>query len=185
MNDVELLPCPFCACEEIIVQMFTSRYYEVKCTNTSCCIYLADGLCFNQLGVSGNYFASYEEAVNAWNKFAKEHVQIIDDSTFKSHCDFFGATHCEWIDKNEDVIARLTIADSCLGGICVSNLKVYEKYRGKGLSYKVLDCAVKNFGATDLAVEKTNHIAKHVYDKYGFKVVDEDDDMYYMSYTEH
>ena len=185
MSNVKSLPCPLCGSEEIIINMWHSRYYEVKCTNPSCDTYLSNELYFNQLGESDIFFTSYEEAVNAWNKFAKEPVQIIDDSTFKSHRDFSGATYCEWIDKNEDVIARLTIADSCLGGICVANLKVYEKYRGKGLSYKILDCAVKKFGATDLAVEKTNHIAKHIYDKYGFKVVDEDDDMCYMTYTEH
>ena len=32
-----------------------------------------------------------------------------------------------------------------------------------------------------ITVKKTNTIAKHVYDKYGFQITDEDDKYYYMS----
>lgn len=116
---------------------------------------------------------------------AEELVKIIDGSTLVSSCVFDG-TYYQWIDEDKNPIAEFIIFYSFLGGgIGITNLKVHKEYRGKGLSYKIIDCAVKKFGARYLAVEKNNHIAKHVYDKYGFKVIDEDDDLYYMSYTEH
>lgn len=66
-------------------------------------------------------------------------------------------------------------------GLNVEDLEVNPKYRGQGLSYQLLDYATKELGVKNLAVAKDNKIAKHVYDKYGFKVTDEDDDYYYMS----
>lgn len=46
----------------------------------------------------------------------------------------------------------------------------------------MLDVAVNKLGATHLSVRKTNTIAKHLYDKYGFKTYESDDFMYYMKY---
>ena len=57
------------------------------------------------------------------------------------------------------------------------------KYRGKGLSYHFLDYAVNKCGARNIAVNKTNSIAKHVYEKYGFEIVEQDDNMNYMTYV--
>lgn len=58
---------------------------------------------------------------------------------------------------------------------------VYPKYRKQGLSYQVLDYATKTVGCKNLAVSKSNKIAKHTYDKYGFKTTEQDSDYYYMS----
>ena len=82
--------------------------------------------------------------------------------------------------KNGDVVAEFKIWD-WWDDKNVSDLEISEKYRGLGLSYQLLNYATKKCGARNLAVEKNNTIAKHVYDKYGFQVTDEDDKYYYMS----
>lgn len=85
-----------------------------------------------------------------------------------------------WVDENGHSVAEFSIWE-WWDGVNVSDLEVYPKYRGLGLSYQLLDYATRKCGATNLAVDKDNRIAKHVYDKYGFKIVDEDKDMYYMT----
>lgn len=67
-------------------------------------------------------------------------------------------------------------------GLNIAGLEIEAQHRRKGLSYAVLDFAVDVLGARNLAVERCNVIAKHVYDKYGFTVVDEDKTYFYMSY---
>lgn len=86
----------------------------------------------------------------------------------------------KWHTKNGDLVAEFKIWD-WWDGKNVSDLEISKKYRGLGLSYQLLDYATKRCGAINLAVEKSNTIAKHVYDKYGFQITDEDDKYYYMS----
>ena len=88
-----------------------------------------------------------------------------------------------WHTKNGDIIAEFKIW-FWWDGKNVSDLEINEKYRGLGLSYKLLDYATKRCGARNLTVKKNNTIAKHVYDKYGFQVTEEDDEYYYMSLGE-
>ena len=88
-----------------------------------------------------------------------------------------------WRTNNGDIVAEFKIWD-WWDGKNVSDLKISEKYRGLGLSYQLLDYATKQCGARNLAVNKSNTIAKHVYDKYGFQVTDQDYEYYYMSLSE-
>lgn len=92
------------------------------------------------------------------------------------------ATQYIWTDENGNKVAEFKIWD-WWDGINVSDLEVYGEHRRKGLSYQLLDYAVVKCGARNLAVCKTNSIAKHVYEKYGFKIVEQDDDMNYMTYV--
>lgn len=85
-----------------------------------------------------------------------------------------------WHTNNGDIVAEFKIWD-WWDGKNVSDLEICEKYRGLGLSYPLLDYATQRCGAKNLAVKKSNSIAKYVYDKYGFRVTDEDDEYYYMS----
>ena len=85
--------------------------------------------------------------------------------------------------KNGDTVAEFKIWD-WWNGKNISDLEINEKYRGLGLSYQLLDYATKRCGARNLAVKKNNTIAKHIYDKYGFHVTEEDDECYYMSLDE-
>lgn len=86
----------------------------------------------------------------------------------------------KWIDSKGSKVAQFDIFD-WWDGENIHNLEVFGKYKGKGLSYQLLDYATKKCGAKNLAVRKNNEIAKHVYDKYGFKVVSQDQNHYYMS----
>lgn len=90
------------------------------------------------------------------------------------------AVQYKWTDKDGDPVAEFKVWN-WWDGVNVSDLEIDKKYRQKGLSYQLLDYATKKCGAKNLAVRKTNDIAKHVYDKYGFEVVDQDDELYYMS----
>ena len=85
-----------------------------------------------------------------------------------------------WRTNNSDIVAEFKIWN-WWDGKNVSDLEIREKYRGLGLSYQLLDYATKRCGAINLAVEKSNTIAKYIYDKYGFRVTDENDLYYYMS----
>lgn len=90
------------------------------------------------------------------------------------------STQYTWHTQNGDTVAEFKIWD-WWDGKNVSDLEINEKYRGLGLSYQLLDYATKRCGAINLDVKKDNTIAKHVYDKYGFHVTEEDDEYYYMS----
>lgn len=83
------------------------------------------------------------------------------------------------MDKQNNPVAQLTTFE-WWDGKNIENLKVYDDYKKKGLSYQLLDYAVNKLNCKALAVDKDNEIAKHIYDKYGFKVVDQDTNRYYM-----
>ena len=88
----------------------------------------------------------------------------------------------EWFDNDGNQVATFTIFDWWDGkNIC--NLLVYQKYRQMGYTRELLDFATKKLGCTCLAVGKRNFVAKHIYDKYGFEVIDKDENLYYMSLT--
>lgn len=72
---------------------------------------------------------------------------------------------CEYLDDNTKWIV---------------SLEILPEYRSCGLSEQIVDFAVKNMKCKYLSVNKNNEIAKHVYDKYGFKVYQNDKNMYYM-----
>lgn len=103
------------------------------------------------------------------NKLAKyKRVEVVDN--------FF-----IWYDKDE-IVATVRILDID-GEQWVSNLFVSPKYRKQQLSYDLLDIATI-FGATKLSVRKTNKIAMHAYQSYGFEIFDENDEFLYMKITE-
>jgi len=85
-----------------------------------------------------------------------------------------------WHDKNGKKVAELKTWD-WWDGKNISDLEIAPAYRGQRYSYQLLDYATKKLGVKNLAVEKTNTIAKHVYDVYGFKETDSDNRYYYMS----
>lgn len=60
-------------------------------------------------------------------------------------------------------------------------LEITPEYKAHDLSKQIVDFAVKSMGCKYLSVNKNNKIAKHVYDKYGFKTYQDDDHMNYMT----
>ena len=90
------------------------------------------------------------------------------------------STQYIWKNSEEKKVAEFKIWE-WWDGKNVSDLEISNPYRGNKLSYQLLDYATKKCGAKNLAVKKTNKIAKHVYDKYGFKVTETDDTYIYMT----
>lgn len=66
-------------------------------------------------------------------------------------------------------------------GINLSDLEIESSFRNLGLSYQLLDYATKELGVRCLAAERDNLIAKHIYEKYGFKIVAKDEKCYYFA----
>lgn len=89
----------------------------------------------------------------------------------------------KWHTKNGNLVAEFKVWD-WWNGKNISDLEISENYRGLGLSYQLLDYSTKICGVKNLAVNKSNAIAKYIYEKYGFQVTDEDDEYYYMSLSE-
>lgn len=113
------------------------------------------------------------------NKYKKEypflsHVRCKDTKEYV--CDGY-----IWFDNNELVatVGSCEYQDDKTKWIV--SLEITKKYRGYGLSEQILDYAVKTMKCKYLSVNKNNEIAKRVYDKYGFKVYQESDTMYYMT----
>lgn len=67
----------------------------------------------------------------------------------------------------------------------IVSLDVNNEYQGHGLSKQILDFAVKQLNCKYLSVNKNNKLAKKIYDDYGFKVYEQDDNMYYMTLEKH
>lgn len=85
-----------------------------------------------------------------------------------------------WTDKKGLKVAQFEVWE-WWDGKNLSSFEIFGDYKDKGLSYEFLDYATKNLGVKNLSVKKENVIAKHTYEKYGFKSTDEDETYYYMS----
>ena len=118
--------------------------------------------------------------LNSYEYLTNKEFRNLDVTTKQMMLGKTPSTKYIWRTNDGDVVAEFKIWD-WWDGKNVSDLKISEKYRGLGLSYQLLDYATKKCGAINLAVEKSNTIAKYIYDKYGFRVTDENDLYYYMS----
>ena len=71
-----------------------------------------------------------------------------------------------------DISNEMNISDTLLG----KNKDVLIE-----ILYDPIDYAVKNMKCTYLSVDKSNKLAKMIYDEYGLRVYQEDKKMYYMT----
>ena len=126
-----------------------------------------------------SFLAESEEQILHRRELIKE-LKNLNMTTKKVMLGDNPSTQYIWRTNNGDIVAEFKIWN-WWDGKNVSDLEISEKYRGLGLSYQLLDYATKRCGAINLAVEKNNTIAKYIYDKYGFRVIDEDNEYYYMS----
>lgn len=103
------------------------------------------------------------------------HVRCEDTKEYK--CDGY-----IWLDNQGDLVAHV--------GSCEYNddhtkwivsLEVIPKFKGHGLAKQILDYATKTMHCKYLSVNKKNKLAKSIYDKYGFKVYYENENMYFMT----
>lgn len=118
--------------------------------------------------------------LNSYEYLTNKEFRNLDVTTKQMMLGKTPSTQYIWRTNNGDVVAEFKIWD-WWDGKNVSDFEIREMYRGLGLSYQLLDYATKRCGARNLAVNKSNTIAKHIYDKYGFQVTEEDDEYYYMS----
>ena len=65
--------------------------------------------------------------------------------------------------------------------VWIDTLEVVKKFRGKKLSFQLLDVAVRKFHATDLKVHIDNKKAIGIFKTYGFKTYDKKNNWLYMT----
>ena len=107
----------------------------------------------------------------------------------------------EWKDKNKEIFVLTDSSKELLGLIWFSKeripghidskefdttfaIRIYERARGKRLSYYFMQHAFEKVGITKtwLSVKKTNHIAIKLYKKFGFKKYSNINDSVIMTY---
>lgn len=123
---------------------------------------------------------------NALDSYDKEKITESSINKYKdqakqlSHVRVNKETNGMIFTDNGKLIGMVNVETKDDGHRWIQGLELFGNGKGKGLSYDLLDYATEELGATHLSVNKANIVAKHVYDKYGFKTYDETDDMYFM-----
>lgn len=117
-------------------------------------------------------------------KYKKEypvlkHVRCRDTSEYK--CDGY-----MWFDTQNELVCHVGSCEYLDDGTkWIVSLEVLPKFKGHDLSKQILNFAVKNMGCKYLSVNKNNKVAKYIYDQYGFKTYQDDDNMDYMTIDRH
>lgn len=113
-------------------------------------------------------------------KYKKEypvlkHVRCRDTSEYK--CDGY-----MWFDSNDELVCHVGSCEYLDDGTkWIVSLEVLPKFKGHDLSKQILNFAVKSMNCKYLSVNKNNKVAKYIYDQYGFKTYQDDDNMDYMT----
>lgn len=117
-------------------------------------------------------------------KYKKEypvlkHVRCRDTSEYK--CDGY-----MWFDSNDELVCHVGSCEYLDDGTkWIVSLEVLPEFKGHDLSKQILDFAVKSMNCKYLSVNKNNKVAKYIYDQYGFKTYQDDDNMDYMTIDKH
>lgn len=113
-------------------------------------------------------------------KYKKEypvlkHVRYRDTSEYK--CDGY-----MWFDAQNELVCHVGSCEYLDDGTkWIVSLEVLPKFKGHDLSKQILDFATKNMNCKYLSVNKNNKVAKYIYDQYGFKTYQDDENMDYMT----
>lgn len=126
------------------------------------------------------------------SSFKKIHITEDIIKKYKKEYPFLSHVRCK--DTKEYICDGYIWFDNdklvCMVGSCeytddhtkwIVSLEIIKDYQGYGLSTQIVDFAVKSMNCKYLSVNKSNKVAKKVYDNYGFKVYHEDNTMYYMT----
>lgn len=106
---------------------------------------------------------------------ALKHVRCRDTSEYK--CDGY-----LWFDTQNELVCHVGSCEYLDDGTkWIVSLEVLPKFKGHDLSKQILDFAVKSMNCKYLSVNKNNKVAKYIYDQYGFKTYQDDDNMDYMT----
>tara|TARA_B100001996_G_C18621659_1_gene577967 strand:+ start:510 stop:917 length:408 start_codon:yes stop_codon:yes gene_type:complete len=128
------------------------------------------------------------------NIINKDNIYLLKKFIKLNDSDFFRYYHSRTVDviKNHIVTIVLTLNDNIIGyghldyekkvwlGICI-----LQEYRKQGYSKIILEflfdyALKKNIKEINLSLDKNNIIAKYIYEKYDFKVIDIDKKIYFM-----
>lgn len=85
-----------------------------------------------------------------------------------------------FIDSDSNFVCILAIEEKDSDEIWIQALEIDKKYKGRGLSYQLIDIAINKFKAKYLSVNKNNELALNIYKKKKFKIYDSTDKMYFM-----
>lgn len=112
--------------------------------------------------------SKFKVVENPNKEFVNEHIG--DADCIKEFLnDAVRTNSCFFIDTKTNKIACVFMVFNDEGHHIINNLEVTPAYRGTGLSTQLLDYAVTKKHADHLWVDEDNTIARHLYEKYGFK----------------
>lgn len=80
-------------------------------------------------------------------------------------------TGCAYYD-GKNLVCVLVIVKTNFG-ICIDYLEISKNYRGCGLAKQLLDVAINEYKGEYLCVDTDNLVARRIYEKYGFEVIDD------------
>lgn len=145
---------------------------------------------YNEYKNESDFMKSYQKnsiAESPINKFKR--IPLTESNLNRYKSQYRNLSHIRINDNtngfiylDDDKVIAIISVETKDDGVWIQGLEIFGDYKGTGLSYSLLDTAVKELHADHLSVRKTNTIAKKLYDKYGFKVYKQDDYMYYMIY---
>ena len=128
------------------------------------------------------------------NIINKNNIYLLEEFIKLNDSSFFRYYHSRTIGviKNHILTIVLTFKENIIGyghldfekkiwlGICI-----LQKYREKGYSKIILEflfdyASKKNIKEINLSLDENNIIAKYIYEKYDFKIIDVKENIYYM-----
>ena len=101
-----------------------------------------------------------------YNKY-KDQCKDLKHIDYKNDHAYILLDKSEWV----GLVAVDTNKDD--GNKWITAIVVNPSYRGKRISYQLLDFAINQFGANSLTVTKSNKVAIHAYEKIGFKIINQ------------
>ena len=106
------------------------------------------------------------ESVKSISSFTKKEIskELIDK--FEEQLNHIDPKDDGYIILDNNKLVAVVATNKKDDAVWITAFKIFEPYKGTGLSKSLLDLAVKNLKATKLSGRNTNNVAIHVYEKY-------------------
>lgn len=132
--------------------------------------------------MDNNHKQNGKKSLSSFRKLAiNNYANLYSDNKMIKHIKISNNTKGYlYIDKTNYLSAIVNVEYKDNGENWIQALEISDKYKGYGLSKQLLNVAIKDLKAQYLSVNKNNEVAKDIYDKYGFIVYDETNNMYFM-----
>lgn len=112
--------------------------------------------------------SKFKVVENPTKEFVNDHIN--DDKCIKEFLnDGVRKNSCFFLDTKTNKVVCVFMVFNDEGHHIINNFEIVPSYRGTGLSTQLLDYAVTKKNADHLWVNEDNTIARHLYEKYGFK----------------